>query len=495
MSKNVRIFNSRFVDEIKHPGTPQAYEKSRLIVQAYNDHEKTLMLTQAPTIQRMSQRIILAIAASTNYHLYLRNITQTYTQSKSSLNRMFFIRPPPDLNLSDDAILRIIKPLYDVSEAGAHWFNTYHDHHKKNLNMMKSTYDSCLLFINQNDPSSNVFGLIEMQTDDTLMLRDDRFAELEESELKKAKLMSKKREMLTAFIPIKFNDEVINLITNKNDYILSLTQLSQFDQIRLINISISIDLISSRDQIRKMMTSKDQYVAQRTRSVYIATMTQSKASFDLSLIVQITNPKEEDAKRLNKRLQWQLDHSIRELNFVRLNITSTSLKLMIFIDASFANVDLHSQIDYVTCLTDDVKANIIHWFFTKCNKVTKSVLAAKLYAMTNEFDADSVIKSIIQRILNIFLSMILLTDSRSLYDCLVKLDTTSEKRLMIDLMCLRQSYERREITKIRWIDDDSNPADAMTKINFCQTLTKLIDTNIIDLRTTAWVKRVNKENN
>jgi hypothetical protein len=70
--------------------------------------------------------------------------------------------------------------------------------------------------------------------------------------------------------------------------------------------------------------------------------------------------------------------------------------------------------------------------------------------MTNESDAGSVIKSIIQRILNIFsLSMILLTDSRSLYDCLVKLDTTSEKRLMIDLMCLRQSYERRKITKIR----------------------------------------------
>ncbi len=79
----------------------------------------------------------------------------------------------------------------------------------------------------------------------------------------------------------------------------------------------------------------------------------------------------------------------------------------------------------------------------------RSVLAAKLYAMTNEFDADSIIKSIIERILNIFLSMILLTDSRSLYDCFVKLEITSEKRLMIDLMCLRQSYERRKITKIR----------------------------------------------
>jgi hypothetical protein len=135
------------------------------------------------------------------------------------------------------------------------------------------------------------------------MLRDDRFVELKESELKKAKLMFKKREMLIVFTSIKFNDEMINLITNKNDYILSLTQLNQFDQIRLINISISVDLISSRDQIRKMMTSKDRYVIQRARKAYIVIMTQSKANFDLFLIAQITNSKEEDAKRLNKRLQ------------------------------------------------------------------------------------------------------------------------------------------------------------------------------------------------
>jgi hypothetical protein len=212
------------------------------------------------------------------------------------------------------------------------------------------------------------------------------------------------------------------------------------------------------------------------------------------LTVQITNPKKKDAKRLNRRLQWQLNHSIRELNFVRLNIISSSLKLMIFIDAFFANVNLHSQINYVICLTDDVKANIIHWFFTKCKRVIRSVLAAKLYAMTNEFDAGSVIKSIIQRILNVFsLSMILLTDSRSLYDCLVKLEITIEKRLMMNLMCLRQSYERREIAEIRWIDENINSIDAMTKINSCQALTKLIDTNIIDLRTTAWVKRMNEK--
>jgi hypothetical protein len=138
------------------------------------------------------------------------------------------------------------------------------------------------------------------------MLKDDRFAELEESELKKAKLMSKKREMLIIFISIKFNDEIISLIEfefiSKDSYSLSFTQLKQFDQIQLINLSTSIDLISSRSQIRKMMTSKDQYVVQRARRAYIVTMTQSEVNFDLFLIAQITNSKKKDAKRLNRRL-------------------------------------------------------------------------------------------------------------------------------------------------------------------------------------------------
>jgi hypothetical protein len=48
--QGVHIFNSRFVDEIKHPGTDKAFEKSRLVVQAYNDQGKDLVLTQSSTI-------------------------------------------------------------------------------------------------------------------------------------------------------------------------------------------------------------------------------------------------------------------------------------------------------------------------------------------------------------------------------------------------------------------------------------------------------------
>jgi 3-polyprenyl-4-hydroxybenzoate decarboxylase len=112
--------------------------------------------------------------------------------------------------------------------------------------------------------------------------------------------MFKKREMLITLISIKFNDEII-IIDSSNTLLFN--QLKQFDQIRLINMTISVDLIDSREQIRKMMTSKDQYVTQRARRAYITIMIQSKIVFDLSFVAQIINSKKKDAKRLNRRFQ------------------------------------------------------------------------------------------------------------------------------------------------------------------------------------------------
>ena len=85
--------------------------------------------------------------------LYLRDISQAYVQSTTLLNRDFYVNPPLELakslNLSDDSVLKVVKPLYGVPEAGNHWFKTYHSHHLKELSMEQSTYDPCLLYSNQ----------------------------------------------------------------------------------------------------------------------------------------------------------------------------------------------------------------------------------------------------------------------------------------------------------------------------------------------------------
>jgi hypothetical protein len=85
--------------------------------------------------------------------------------------------------------------------------------------------------------------------------------------------------------------------------------------------------------------------------------------------------------------------------------------------------------------------------------------------------------------------IVVCTDSYSLYECLVKLGTTKEKRLMIDIMALRQSYERRELYEIRWVNGLDNPADAMTKALPNKALETFVSTNQMRVRVEGWVKR------
>jgi hypothetical protein len=69
--------------------------------------------------------------------------------------------------------------------------------------------------------------------------------------------------------------------------------------------------------------------------------------------------------------------------------------------------------------------------------------------MIHDFDVESVLKSTLIKLLgNTLISLILTTDSKFLYDCLIRLSIIVEKRLMIDVMALRQFYERREITEM-----------------------------------------------
>jgi hypothetical protein len=105
---------------------------------------------------------------------------------------------------------------------------------------------------------------------------------------------------------------------------------------------------------------------------------------------------------------------------------TNTLQLLVFTNASFANnKDLSLQIGYVIILTNTTKkANIIHWSLVKCKRVTWSVLASELYSMAHGFDIGTAIKSTIDKILQVNLPLILYTNSKSLYNCLVRLGTT-----------------------------------------------------------------------
>jgi len=296
--------------------------------------------------------------------------------------------------------------------------------------------------------------------------------------------LAKERECLTIDHDLKFNGGIIHADTTG----ITLTQERQCKNLRTVSTK-NTTTTSSRGTIRQDLSIKDQYIAQCARGAYIASVCQPEASYDLSIAAQAIEPSETDVKALNKRIQWQIENAARGLRFVKL--AKESLRLIVFTDASFANNrDLSSQIGYVLVLADGTgRANIIHWSSTKCKRVTRSVLASELYGMAHGFDMGASVKSTIDRALEMELPLVVCTDSKSLYECLVKLGTTREKRLMIDVMCLRQAYERREIAEVKWIKGESNPADSITKSKPTNALKRLINTNTIQLDVEEWVER------
>ena len=83
----------------------------------------------------------------------------------------------------------------------------------------------------------------------------------------------------------------------------------------------------------------------------------------------------------------------------------------------------------------------------------RAILASELYAIIIKIDiaiSISITLNLIIKQLKIsFIPMIICTDLFSLYEYIIKLGTIKEKRLMIDIIAIKQSYERKELSEIR----------------------------------------------
>ena len=322
----------------------------------------------------------------------------------------------------------VVKPLYSIAEAETHWWVTYSKHHKERLHMITSTYDPCLMITT--GPERSRFAIVGMQTDDTIILANDEVSNLEQDELEKAHFTAKPKQMLTTTEPMMFNGCTL---TQQDDGTLYLRQKGQGKKISLIATGFNL---------------RQEYVQQRARGAYIASSCQPEATFDLSTAAQCQELIRLEAETLNKRLKWQMEHLNRGLKYIRLDLETA--KIFVFVDGSFANnKDLSSQLGYEIILANEtmksdefaINGNLVHWSSTKSKRVTRSVLASEIYGMVGGVDMAIAIGTTLQMITDQLtlptIPIIVCTDSYSLYECLVKLGTTKEKRLMIDIMALR----------------------------------------------------------
>jgi hypothetical protein len=202
--------------------------------------------------------------------------------------------------------------------------------------MVTSTYNPCLLI----STAKTVFGVIGIQTDDTLILGSDEFATLEEKELAEAKFSAKPKDTLSPGSLLIFNGCV--LTQKEGDVTVELRQKDQGKRLKPIN--------------HKSKDFKHTYIEQHTRGAYITTICQPEATFDLSIAAQHQDPAEADVNTLNKRVMWQITNLDRGIKYITIDLLT--VKLFVFVDRSFTNnKDFSSQIGYKIILANESAQN------------------------------------------------------------------------------------------------------------------------------------------
>ena len=178
------------------------------------------------------------------------------------------------------------------------------------------------------DGDKDSFRMVAIQTDDALILAIASSAAKEKEEIEKAKFRTKPKTSLSPESTLEFNGCTLTM----EGQTLGLRSKGQGQKLDCIDL--------------KAPDRAQRYLEQRASGAYLASLCQPEAAFDLSVAAQAQDAEDEDYKRLNERVKWQMQNVQRGLHFVPVNMSSANL--MVFTNGSFANNrDFSSQLGHL----------------------------------------------------------------------------------------------------------------------------------------------------
>ena len=105
-------------------------------------------------------------------------------------------------------------------------------------------------------------------------------------------------------------------------------------------------------------------------------------------------------------------------------------------------------------------------------------------AFADPFDMTYAIKKDMELMTNQPILISMLTDSLSPFDLIT---ITTERRLIIDIKVVRDSFQRNELRNIGFIRTENNPADTLTKVKRCPVLDQILTYSTLPRPIEQWI--------
>lgn len=169
----------------------------------------------------------------------------------------------------------------------------------------------------------------------------------------------------------------------------------------------------------------------------------------------------------------------------------SSVNLRVYTDASFVTNDgLASQLGIVLLLCDfGDNAHIIDYRSNKTRKVVRSTMGGEVAAFMEGFNHPFSFARDLQAVLGRIVLVYMYTDPKQLFDASTRGNQTTERRLMVEIMAVRQAYRRFETTAIRLVRGEDNQADELSKIKDKSALRRLFAKEKDHTKVVQWIER------
>jgi Reverse transcriptase (RNA-dependent DNA polymerase) len=338
-----------------------------LAVQGYRDHLKTSLVHDTATSRQHSSRLLVGLAASFGFRFFSTDVTQDYLQSSENILRDVYVKPTKEFVLEPGKILKLLPPLYGLSDSGDYWGRTLSNHLKGDLGMESTTGDPDFLFKRK---GGKLIGLCAAYVDDTLQAGNSDFIKLSEQSINKFQCRPREWNNVQ-FAGVEIESKESEIIMHQCRYISKLKTLDKdatFSQFRSFRAKLSWIT-----QTRPDISFTDAFASQITVDVFHV------------------NPSD-CIKQLNRALKHLKKRPDLFLRFPKLDLKT--LRLQVYSDASYANNDDgSSQLGYIIFLTDATgRCQPIFWSSHKSRRVRRSVLGSETMALADAFNTAYALK-------------------------------------------------------------------------------------------------------
>jgi Reverse transcriptase (RNA-dependent DNA polymerase) len=341
---DANILRGRFVLTIKVAGTDKELFKARYVARGFNDIGKARPIHDSPVSKAESTRMILSLAAIFGFRVSSADVTQAYIQSAHNLTRDVFLDPEGVIELPADHVLKLLKPLSGLCDAGDHWARTYRELLKEDLKLKPTVSDPALFF---KAIGERLEGLYATYVDDLLTAGTPGF--LVRTTLTERKFESKPRRydnVTYVVVDIQADNHLFH--ANMNKYIDNVQPLDD-------------DKVTFKDFAG--LRAKLLWVSTVRPYILCAVSLATQGAPDTFTRIEVS--------KLNKVLAHAKSHKELQLSYPPLD--KDSLRVVVHSDASFAgNRDMSTQIGYIVFLADSHNiCHVLKFSSTKSRRIVR----------------------------------------------------------------------------------------------------------------------------